>query len=55
MTTYALESYSQHFIFFETYKWRVFVSVKTFYPSVMKRFSLLGLLVGYEENKVLCI
>jgi hypothetical protein len=50
-------AYSQHFIFFATFKWaeeaRVFVTGKPFQPDVMKHSSFLGPLISYEENKVL--
>jgi hypothetical protein len=52
-----LESYSQHFIFFITYKWakkaRVLHSVRLERITSDKRSSLLGPFVSYEENNVL--
>ncbi len=47
----ALGPYSKHFV---TQEWaqsaRVFVTGKAFQPCVIQHFSLLGPLVGDEEN-----
>ncbi len=49
--------YSQHSIFFVTYEWVpkavVFVLDKLFLLRLMRRSSLLGPFIGYEENEVL--
>jgi hypothetical protein len=50
------KQYSQHLIFFITYKWaqqaRLFVPGKPFPPSVMQHYVLLNPFASYRENKV---
>jgi hypothetical protein len=51
---WLLVPYSQHFIFFATYKWAqkagVFVPAKPFWPFVNQCPSLLGPFVSYIKN-----